>query len=108
MTTALPERFTPHTIVVRDLQSSGGMGPAYADARDVAAFARDDQKLIRAADGSEVVSTGEVTVNFDEDIPIGSLVTVWNGSPGAREAVVVGASRNHHATLPSFQTLYLA
>lgn len=107
MTTPLPAKFTPHVVVVRDLQSGGGMGDSYGDPRNVAAFARDDHKLVRAADGAEVVSTGEVTVNFDEVIPVGSLVTVWAGSPGAREAVVVGFSRNHHATLPSYQTLYL-
>lgn len=107
MSTPLPEKFTPHVVAVRDLQSAGGMGRTYADERPVSGFANDEQKLVRGADGAEVLSTSQVTVNFDEEIPIGSLVTVWAGSPSAREATVVAISRNHHPTLPSYQTLLL-
>jgi hypothetical protein len=108
VTIPLPEYFTPHTVVVQALTSGGGMGDTYAAPRDVAGFAQDEQKQVRAADGTEVVSTGQVTVNFDEDIPVGSLVTVWPDSPAAREAVVVGISRNEHPNFPAYQTLLLA
>lgn len=108
MTAPLPAYFTPHTVSVRDRLAGTSMGARYAEPREVAAFAADEQKLVRDAAGLEVVSTSQVTVAFDEQIPVGSLVTVWPGAVGAREAEVVAISRNQHPTLPSFQTLSLA
>lgn len=107
MTVPLPPHFTPHAVLVQELRAGGGMGDTYAEPREVAAFTADEQKLVRAADGAEVLSTAQVTVNFDEHIPLGSLVTIWPGLSGSREATVLQVSRNHHPTLPSFQTLSL-
>lgn len=103
----LPARRTPHTIRVRAYTGHAGAGALYAASRDVAAFAEDTQKLVTDTNGTEVVSTSQVTVNFGEQIPVGSLVTVWPGLTGEREAKVVAVSRHHHPTLPSYQTLSL-
>ena len=108
MTVALPEWCTPHIVRVRDKVSGGGMGPSHAAARDVAAFAEDEQKLVTGPGGEQMVSTAQVVVNFDEQIPIGSLVTVWPGLTGEREAKVIAIGRHQHPTLPSYQTLSLA
>lgn len=103
----LPAEFTPHVVKVRDLLEDTGMGTTYRDARDVDAFAEDEQKVVRNRDGAEIVSTSQVHVNFDEVIPIGSLVTVWPGLPGERDAEVLAIGRHHAPGWPAFQTLSL-
>lgn len=108
MTIRLPDYFTPHTVHVRDRVAGGGMGSTYGTSRPVESFTADEQKLVRDSAGSEVVSTSQVTVNFDEQIPLGSLVTIWPGETGTREAAVLAIGRFKHETLPSYQVLSLA
>lgn len=104
----LPDEFTPHTVRVRDFLEDTGMGSSYDEPREVAAFAEDEQKIVRNRDGAEVVSTSQVHVNFAEAIPLGSLVTVWPGMPGEREAEVLAIGRHQADGWPAFQTLSLA
>lgn len=104
----LPDRFTPHTVLVRDFIENTGMGSGHGPPRPVAAFAQDEQKLVRGRDGAEVVSTSQVTVNFDEVVPLGSLVTVWPGMTGQREAEVLAIGRHEAPGWPAYQTLSLA
>lgn len=108
MTIRLPAHFTPHVVRVRDLQAGGGMGTTHGEPRQVVAFAEDEQKLVRTAGGAEALSSGQVVVNFDEAIPIGSLVTVWPDMVGEREAEVIAIGRHHHPSLPAYQTLSLS
>lgn len=108
MTERLPEEFTPHTIRVRDFVENTGMGSGHADPREVRAFAEDEQKLVITRDGAEVVSTSQVTLNFDEVVPLGSLVTVWPGMTGEREAAVLAIGRHEAPGWPAYQTLSLA
>ncbi|MCM6761397.1 hypothetical protein NB037_03110 [Rathayibacter sp. ZW T2_19] len=107
MTIPLPDYFLPHTATVRGYASGGGMGGGYLPARDVSCFVEDRTETVRGADGSETISNTQVHLNFDEVVPIDSLVTVWPGITGQREAPVVAIGRGQHPTLPSFQTLYL-
>lgn len=104
----LPEEFTPHVVNVRDFIENTGMGSGFGLPRPVVAFAEDEQKMVRARDSSEVLSTSQVTVNFDELIPVGSLVTVWPGLPGEREAEVLAIGRHQAPGWPAYQTLSLA
>jgi hypothetical protein len=104
----LPDEFTPHTVLVRDFLGNTGMGSAYGPPRPVAAFAEDEQKTVRSRDGAEVVSTSQVHLNFGEAVPLGSLVTVWPGMPGEREAEVLAIGRHQADGWPAFQTLSLA
>jgi hypothetical protein len=108
MTERLPDRFTPHTVLVRDFTENTGMGSGHADPREVRAFAQDEQKLVRGRDGVEVVSTSQVTVNFNEVVPLGSLVTIWPGMTGQREAEVLAIGRHQAPGWPAYQTLSLA
>ena len=108
MNERLPERFTPHTVLVRDFIENTGMGSGHGDPREVRAFTQDEQKLVRGRDGAEVVSTSQITVNFDEVVPLGSLVTVWPGMTGQREAEVLAIGRHQAPGWPAFQTLSLA
>lgn len=107
MTVELPVYFKPHTATVRGYSAGGGMGGGYASTRDVACFVEDRTETVRGADGSETVSNTQVHLDFDEVVPLGSMVTVWPGITGEREAPVVAIGRGQHPTLPSFQTLYL-
>lgn len=105
----LPDRFVPHTVTVRDYLGDGGLGPVHSETRTIdRAFAEDDRKLVIDTAGQEVVSNSQVVVDFDQQIPVGSLMTIWPGTPGEREALVITTSRHHHPTIPSYQTVYLA
>jgi hypothetical protein len=108
VTERLPDEFTPHTVLVRDFIENTGMGSGYGSSRRVAAFAQDEQKLVRGRDGAEIVSTSQVTINFDEVVPLGSLVTVWPGITGQREAEVLAIGRHEAPGWPAYQTLSLA
>ncbi|PPG34521.1 hypothetical protein C5C25_00425 [Rathayibacter sp. AY2B9] len=103
----LPDYFKPHVAVVRAYGSGGGMGGGYDEARDVACFVVDSTETVTTSSSSETTSSTQVTVDFDEVIPLGSMVTVWPGLTGEREAPVISITRGQHPTLPSFQTLYL-
>jgi hypothetical protein len=103
----LPARFTPHEVTIRALTGSGGMGRTYADPATVAAFVKDEVRMVRNSTGAEVVSSSTVTLGFDVQAPPGSLVTVWPGLPGQREAEVISSGRAAHPRLPAFQTLAL-
>lgn len=97
----------PHTVKVRDAQSNG-MGSSHGTAREVRAEVRDEQRLVRTADGAEVLSSTQVTVPATENIALGSLVTVWPGKPGEREATVLAVARaENDDDLDSFVVLAL-
>lgn len=105
---AIPAFLTPHTVIVRPLTGSGGMGPVYGSpVADIPALVVEGAQLVRDAGGSEVVSQASVSVHFDVVAPPGSEVTVWAGTPKERTAVVITASGGPHPTLPSFLTLAL-
>lgn len=102
--------FFPHTVRIRDLSGGGGMGrhPAPAPGRTVRAEVKDEQTLVRTADGQEVVSNTQVTVAVSDPVALGALVAVWPGLPHEREAEVLQIARNDNAPpLPSFLILSL-
>ncbi|CAN7241858.1 hypothetical protein LJR045_000983 [Microbacterium sp. LjRoot45] len=104
-----PAFFYPHRVSVRDLVEDGGRGESWADPRELRAEVKDEQKLVRDANGREVVSSTEVKVALDAAVPIGSLVTVWSGTTSQREArvIAVGRSDNTGSGLDSFLRLSL-
>lgn len=101
--------FYPHAVSVRNARPAGGMGITYDAARTVKAEVKDEQRLVRTADGSEVVSSSSVTVPIIQNVPVRSLVTVWPGTARAREAVVLAVSVDENGLddLDSFLVLYL-
>lgn len=107
MTNPLPDWCTPHTVTVRALTGSGGMGNTYAAPVTVPAFVNEGATLVRDADAQEVVSSAQVHVDWDVAAPAGSLVTLWAGTSREREATVITTSGSTHPTLPAFQTLAL-
>lgn len=105
--TPLPDWAAPHIVRIRPYLGRSSTGPVYGPARDVRAFAMDERKVVRDRTGAEVVSESEVHVDFDQDVPTDSLVTVWPGTGHEREARVITTSRHHHPTIWSYQTLSL-
>ncbi len=103
----LPDWAAPHAILLRPYRGQSSSGPVYGPAREIRAFAEDERKLVLDRTGAEVISESQVHVDFAEDVPTGSLVTVWPGTAGEREARVIVTSRHHHPTVWSYQTLSL-
>jgi hypothetical protein len=99
----------PHTVSIRSARPAGGMGTGYGAARPVKSEVKDEQRLVRTADGREVVSSSSVTVPIAEHVPVGSIVTVWPGTSREREAEVlaVGVDENGVDDLDSFLVLSL-
>lgn len=80
--------FMVHTVIVRTLTGSGGMGQTFADPVDVVCFVDDQRRLVRDTHGAEIVSESTVldvdTAHAATWAP-GSLVTL----PSGREATVI-------------------
>lgn len=84
------------------------MGPRLRPSRTVEnVWVVDERQLIVDDNGAEAISNTQVSTNVDEIIPLGSLVTVWPGEPGEREAKVVKISVFRHRRLPQSRTLFL-
>ncbi|PPF18270.1 hypothetical protein C5B92_07075 [Rathayibacter sp. AY1A4] len=86
----------PHTVVVRDVSASGGMGSTLGPRRELRAEVKDEQQLVRTADGAQSVSSSTVTVPLDSAVRAGAKVTVWPGTESEREAVVLAVSRQEN------------
>lgn len=100
--------FFPHTVTVRDYSGGGGLGGGYGKPRTLASETIDVQELVRNTAGEEVVSSTRVTVHLDANVPVKSLVTVWPGGDGQREAEVLKVGRDENPPpLPSHLILWL-
>lgn len=99
--------FFPHRVTIRPKLGDGAYGAQFGSPVEIAAEVLDQQRLVRTADGAEVVSSTRVTVH--QAVPVGSMVTVWKGETDEREAEVltVGTDRND-PPLPVFTVLHLA
>lgn len=105
---AIPAFLTPHTVTIRPLVGSGGMGPVWgATVANVPALVVEGAQLVRDPGGAEVVSQARVTVHFDVVAPPGSEVTVWTGTAKERTSTVITTDGAPHSTLPSYLTLAL-
>ena len=101
----LAKFFSPHTVSVRAYAGRTGTGYSYETSRDVACEVKDEKRMVRDANGAEVVSSTQVTVSLDEVIPLRSLVTVWPGVQGAtREAEVIAIERHDNRDTPGLRS----
>lgn len=91
------------TITIEAYEGTGPFGDIYRTAAVVRAIVDDTRRLIRAADGSEVVSETTVLVPLATDAPQGSRVTIAD-----RTATVLRASRVDGQQLPVPSHLELA
>lgn len=98
----------PHMVTVRAVSSSGGRGSTYGAARSLRSETIDERTLVKDRDNREVVSNTRVTVPLDSNVKPGDLVTVWPGTPEARESAVIRVGRDENAApLPSHLILWL-
>lgn len=88
----LPE---PHTVSVEAYTGSGPYGDAYAAPVAVTCFADAKRRLIRAPDGSQVVSESTVYAPLDTVCPPRSRVTL----PDGQVTLVIAAHRRDAAGL---------
>lgn len=103
----LPPGFLPHTVTVRPLTGSGGLGRTYGDAVTFSAMVQDGARMVRNSAAVEVVSSTQVHCDFSVNAPPGSLVTVWAGTGRERESEVIAIAGSDHPVIPGHQTLAL-
>lgn len=84
------------------------MGCGFAEPRELIAEVKDEQRLVRTADGSEAVSSSTVTVPLESAVAPGALVTVWAETSAERESSVIAVAREENPPpLPSHLILSL-
>jgi hypothetical protein len=106
----LPARFLPHRRLISYKPKLGetAYGPKYGP-EVVCERGRisDHRKLVRSRDGREVISESRVALDPEHDVPDGSLVTIYRGTPRERETTVIVSSLADEPSLPSFIELAL-
>lgn len=96
-------------ITVERHKGEGPYGPAYEPEVTVKAKVTTKRKLVRAADGSEVISEARVSMHVNTpQIPVGSLVT-FPPEFGGRTAEVLAEQRHDdgNGLTPNFYSLDL-
>ncbi|MEU4444895.1 hypothetical protein AB0K14_03220 [Actinosynnema sp. NPDC050801] len=93
----IPAVLLPHTITVRPYLGTGPYDDVYGDPVVIRrTFVEDRRRLVRSSTGEEVISETTVRARPREHIPVGSLVTVWAGTPHERTAHVITANLFDH------------
>jgi hypothetical protein len=92
----LPEFLLQHTVTVEPWEGSGGYGDIWGAPFDLQCFVEDKRRLVRAADGSEVVSETTVYANRGPSIPNRSRITL----PSGRQPLVITVSDHDGGALP--------
>lgn len=92
----IPAMLLPHSITLRRYLGTGPYGDMHDDPTLVhRVFVEDRRRLVRSPTGEEVIS--ETTVHTRPvQVPVGSLVTVWAGTPHERTARVITANLFDH------------
>jgi hypothetical protein len=104
----IPAALLPHRITVRPYLGSGPYGDVFADPVTVRrAFVEDRRRLVRSADGDEVISETTVRTRPGEHIPVRSLVTVWAGTPHERTGRVITSNLFDHPSTWSHREVAL-
>lgn len=79
----------PHTVTVEPYEGSGPYGDVHGTAVTVTCYADQRRRLIRAPDGSQVVSESTVYAPLDTVVPPRSRVTL----PDGQQTIVIAAHR---------------
>ncbi len=106
----LPKRYLPHKGLVsyRPKLGEGTYGPQYGDPVVPKRAAIDDKrKLIRAADGRELMSQSRIALDLEHLMPVGSLVTIWRGRANERETTALVVAVADWPGLPQFVEIAL-
>ncbi|MGW4469669.1 hypothetical protein ACWENQ_08350 [Nonomuraea sp. NPDC004354] len=100
---SIPAYLLRHQVLVEPLIGEGPYGPQFGTATTERAFIDEKRRLVRDAQGAEVVSETTVYMRLDATCPAGSRVTV-NG----RTSYVITASRRDGGGLPTPDHLEVA
>lgn len=92
----LPRRFMPHTVTVEPYEGDGAHGPIYGAPVEVDCLIDESRKVVRNADGVEVVSEVTFFCGVDEQVPPSSKVTVRG-----RDTYVIASKRQDGGGLPT-------
>jgi hypothetical protein len=95
----LPARFQPHTVTVSTRVGVTGAGEVFADPVPVKCWRDDEVRLVRDADGQQVVSSTTLYTSDPRDLwAPGSVVDV-----DGRDATVIAAARHDDAGMGVWQ-----
>ncbi|MEW1706985.1 hypothetical protein AB0230_07060 [Microbacterium sp. NPDC089190] len=108
----LPERMMPHRDLIsyKPKKGEGTYGPVYGDEVICKRGAiSDKRRYVRDRDGNEVISESRIALDLpDHDVPDGSLVTIWRGTPQERETTAIVTAVADWPRLPHFIEISLA
>jgi hypothetical protein len=110
----IPKSWFNGPILVRDLLDATADGAVHAAApgrRIERAYTEDKLRMIRSESGEIVGSTSQIAIDLEHDIPMGSLVTIWPGSPKhkrERTSTVIRIDTGDRDGLLSHRVLFLA
>lgn len=93
----IPAVLLPHTVTVRPYLGAGPYGDVWGDpvvVREV--FVEDRRRLVRNQSGEELVSESTVRTRPNVRVPVGSKVTVWQGTSLERTGRVITTSVFDH------------
>lgn len=99
----LPKRFLTHTVVVEPYLGDGAYGPTYGPEKPVRCLVDDSRRVVRDADGTEVISETTIYAGVDAEIPAKSRVQV-----AGRESWVIRTARRDGGGLPTPDHLEVA
>lgn len=110
----LQKRHLPHRVTITRLAGEGSEGPTYSDP-DIAVPAYVEQKAKLVVDrrsvsetsGQEVTSSTFVVLLPGDDVPAGSMVTVWRGTSRERTSAVIASDYFNYPRTPSHVELRL-
>lgn len=98
----LPKSWTPHSVGVEPYVGESANGAVFSGRRTVEdVYVKDQQEVVVDGTGAEVLSRASVRFNLDDLPPIGSKVTVWEGTPTEYSAVMFKVSRLSHPGWPA-------
>jgi hypothetical protein len=86
----------PHTVTIEAYGGSGAYGDVYGDPVPVTCFVDQKRRVVRAPDGSRVVSSSTVYAPLDTPAPGRSRVTL----PDGQTTLVISAAARRAAGLP--------
>lgn len=93
---ALPSRYLVHQVLVEPHEGEGPFGPEYGEQTSVRCVIDEKRRLVRDAEGSEVVSETTLYMPLDTVCPAGSRVIA-----SGRQTTVITASRRDGGGLPT-------
>lgn len=95
-------------IEVERLDGSSAYGDSFDPAETVLCRLRNEKRLVRDADGNEVVSTSQASMPLSTaQIPVGSRVTIRKDMPDETQRTVIAEARHEAVGTPNFYSIDL-